>query len=106
MRFIFPIFLLLISCGGTQVEKDFDPPQDYESRSGLLIYQGHCEMCHGPDGALGQGGAKDLSQSKMDSAGIVNLLKHGKNGMPRQMQNFESQEEVENIIDLLKSLRK
>lgn len=106
MRYLIPIFFLLFSCGGTQVERDFDPPKGYEDRSGQLIYQVHCEMCHGPDGTLGQGGAKDLSTSKLDSAGIAILLKNGKNGMPRQMQNFESQGELENIIDHIKSLRK
>ncbi len=97
--------LLLISCedSGTQ---EFNPPEGYKARSGKLIYSKHCTSCHGADGKLGSGGAKDLTVSRMDSTDVVNILKKGKNGMPRQIQYFKSDEEVENIIDYINSMRK
>lgn len=97
---------LLVSCGGKSPSGTSNSGEDYESRSGELIYQQQCERCHGPDGKMGTGGAKDLSKSKMDSLGIVNILERGKNGMPRQMHNIENEEELNNLIDHIKSLRK
>ncbi len=106
LRFL-PIALLffLFSCGD-QGKHEFNPPEGYKARSGKLIYKKHCVSCHGDDGKLGAAGAKDLTASKMDSTGIVNILEKGKNGMPRQIQYFESDEEVTNIIDYLNSMRK
>jgi cytochrome c6 len=103
---IVPIALLLVACGETPEEHTFNPPEDYQSRSGQTIYQKHCVACHGEDGKLGSGGAKDLTVSKMDSIDIVSIIRNGKNGMSRQIQYFKSDEEIENTIDYLKSLRK
>lgn len=97
--------LLLFSCGQESEGTSSSSVED-ESRSGQLIYERHCETCHGPDGKQGTAGAKDLSISKLDSTAIVNLLKNGKNGMPRQMQNIESDEELNNLLDHINALRK
>ena len=106
---LFPIalFLLLISfsCEDSTVQ-EFDPPEGYKPRSGKTIYTKKCVACHGADGKLGSGGAKDLTISRMDSTGIVSILRKGKNAMPRQIQYFKSDEEVENMVDYLKSMRK
>ena len=107
IKYLVPIVLLLLSfsCDDSGQQK-FDPPKGYKARSGRLIYSKHCTRCHGSDGKLGSAGAKDLTVSKMDSSGIVTILEKGKNGMPRQIQYFKSDEEVENIIDHLNSMRK
>ncbi|MCR9174029.1 MAG: cytochrome c [bacterium] len=94
------------SCGDGGGQQPFNPPKGYKSRSGKLIYSKHCTSCHGDNGKLGSGGAKDLTVSRMDSTEIVDILRNGKNGMPRQIQYFKSDEEVENMIDHLKSMRK
>lgn len=106
VRFIPIIAMLLFSCGDSGSDGKFNPPEGYKSRSGKKIYTQHCTSCHGPDGKLGSAGAKDLTKSKLDSARIVNILKNGKNGMPRQIQYFKSDEEVDNIVDYVKSMRK
>jgi len=109
IRRLSPIALLLLlislSCEDSADHK-FDPPKGYKARSGKLIYSKHCVSCHGDDGKLGSGGAKNLTVSRMDSTGVVNILKEGRNGMPRQIQYFKSDEEVENLVDHLKSMRK
>lgn len=97
---------VLLACNSSNETQEFDPPEGYKSRSGESIYQERCVQCHGRDGKQGVAGAKDLSVSKMDSTQIINLLKDGKNGMPRQMQHLNSDEEVSNLIDHIKSLRK
>lgn len=98
--------LLISSCEDSGETHSFDPPKGYKPRSGKLIYTKHCASCHGDDGKLGAGGAKDLTYSTMDSTSIVSLLEKGKNSMPRQIQYFKSDEEVGGIIDYIKSMRK
>jgi len=98
--------LLLASCGGATQGDGLNPPEGYKSRSGKTMYVNYCTACHGDDGKLGSGGAKDLTVSKVDSLEIVDILNNGKNGMPRQIQYFKSDEEIGNTIDYIKSLRK
>lgn len=103
---LLPLALLAVACGGAPQSDIIDPPEGYQSRSGKVMYQKYCVSCHGEDGKRGLAGAKDLTLSKMDSSAIVRLLQNGKNGMPRQIQYFQSEEEVESTIKYLKSLRK
>lgn len=100
------LLLLFTACGGANQTDELNPPEGYQSRSGKTMYMNYCTSCHGDDGKLGSGGAKDLTTSKLDSTAIVNLLKNGKNGMPRQIQYFKSDEEVASTIDYIKSFRK
>lgn len=79
---------------------------DYVSRSGKLIYSKTCVSCHGPNGKLCSSGAKDLSKSKMDSTNIVKIITNGKNGMPRQGSKINTEEEMSNLVEFVKSLRK
>ena len=97
---------VLASCGGMEESGESNPPEDYKSRSGKTMYQNFCTACHGDDGKLGSAGAKDFTKSNMDSTQIVEILKNGKNGMPRQIQYFKSDEEVSNTVEYLMSLRK
>lgn len=108
IRNLLPIALLIlfVSCKSNDGRQPFDPPEGYKSRSGAEIYKKKCTICHGADGKKGVGGAKDLTLSTMDSAAIVKILENGKNGMPKQIQHFKSDEEVENIVEYLKSMRK
>lgn len=108
MRLLLPLTLVFASCGGGSDPKptEFDPPEGYKARSGEVIYHKHCNLCHGPRGDEGTGGASNLRTSTMDSTAIANLLENGRNGMPKQMHNFESKEEVGNVIDYIKTMRK
>jgi len=99
------IALLVASCGDSGKE-GFDPPENYQSRSGKAIFQIHCASCHGTDGKLGAAGAKDLTKSGMDSTAIVDIIRNGKNAMPRQIQYIETEEELTNTVNYIKSLQK
>jgi uncharacterized membrane protein SirB2 len=48
---------------------------------GLAFYQANCRLCHGDDGKLGAAGAKDLSKTTLDIAGIKEVIIHGKGSM-------------------------
>ena len=94
--------IIAVGCDSTPSEV----PDDYVSRSGKELYTDRCVVCHGPDGKLGASGAKDLTKSKMDSTNMVDVIKNGRNGMPRQAQYFLTDEELSNTIEYVKSLRK
>lgn len=98
-------FLGLILIGCEEAPNPADNP-NYKARSGEKIYKERCTACHGGDGKLGGAGAKDLSVSKMDSAAIANIIKNGKNGMPRQGKYIYNDEEMSNTVQYVKSLRK
>lgn len=75
------------------------------STDGRTIYMNYCSKCHGEDGKLGAMGAADISLSKLDKAGMMTLIKEGKN----QMSGFGetlSDEQVNAVIDYVNSLKK
>jgi mono/diheme cytochrome c family protein len=104
-QYVYIIFstVLLFGCSGG--ESDL-VPDDYVSRSGEEVYRNHCTVCHGSNGDAGEAGAKDLSASNLDSVAIVDILKNGKNAMPRQGQHIKTDEEMKNLIHHIESLRK
>ena len=79
---------------------------NYKARSGKKIYTETCISCHGKDGRLCSAGAKDLSVSRKDSVNIVDIIKNGKNGMPRQSHRIYNEEEYSNIVEYVKALRR
>jgi len=50
--------------------------------SGKSLYEVNCKLCHGSDGKLGASGAKDLSATALDLAGIKEIILKGKGLMP------------------------
>src|SRR5689334_10930105 len=51
------------------------------SMDGKTLYENNCVLCHGPDGKLGMSGAKDISATALDMAGIMEVILKGKNNM-------------------------
>lgn len=72
---------------------------------GKKIYDVSCIACHGKDGKLGAGGASDLSLSTLsrDSVGVI--LKKGRNNMLPQTHAFKNEEQLNELIDYLESIR-
>ena len=59
------------------------------SNDGKSLYQANCALCHGADGKLGVSGAKDLTASVLDLAGIKEIIVHGKGAMAAAQVNDE-----------------
>lgn len=95
--------IVLIGCSNPNPAEN-DP--NYKARSGKVIYTERCISCHGNDGKLNSGGAKDLSKSSIGINEISTIIKNGKNGMPRQGNFIYNDEEMLNLVDFVKSLRK
>jgi len=51
------------------------------SNDGKALYEANCNMCHGGDGKLGISGAKDISTTSLDVAGIKNVILNGQKMM-------------------------
>lgn len=62
---------------------------------GESLYRSKCSLCHGDDGKLGAAGAKDISVTALDHAGIVTTILEGK-GMMSPVMGV-SPEEAETI---------
>lgn len=91
---VLSLLLLLGSFGlGEAFHKRKGISKDVETVSGTMdakaLYSQNCASCHGGDGKLGIGGAKDLTASLLDQNGIKEIIIHGKGLMPAAVVNEE-----------------
>lgn len=73
--------------------------------AGLKVYQEQCIHCHGENGNLKRGGAKDLTLSQLDMAGVKNLILNGKGNMAAY-KSVLSPAEVEAVATYVMAYRK
>ena len=74
-------FLIIASFSLAYKAKDYRAGEKSIAISGKEIFEEKCSLCHGNDGKLGMAGAKNLSVSMLNHAGIVEIITNGKNGM-------------------------
>jgi len=101
LRFLF-IGFLLTSCAGNNGQGE---SIRVESMAGDELFRNNCTACHGLDGDANVGGASDLSKSDMDHLSIREIIEKGKNAMPPQTHAYKSDQELENLIEHIISLR-
>jgi mono/diheme cytochrome c family protein len=96
--------LLLVSCSssGDNVKPG---PTDSPEVVGENLFIMHCAVCHGDDGKLGASGAKDLSNSTLNDAAILKILKEGKNAMPPMNDLLVNNENIQLVLAHIKKLR-
>jgi mono/diheme cytochrome c family protein len=100
--FVFTIFIIT-SC--TIEKKDSVPHETSELKSGAAIFSERCTSCHGMDGKLGFGGAKDLTASKKTLSEIINQVTNGKGAMA-PYKNILTLEEIAAVSEHAISLQK
>lgn len=103
--FFFTFLIGLVSCSNNQSQNHVLPPETPEEK-GTSLFIMHCASCHGEDGKLGASGAKDLTMSKMSDQEIEKILVNGKNAMPPMKVILENKENLNLVINHVKSLRK
>ncbi|MCX2741259.1 c-type cytochrome [Pontibacter anaerobius] len=69
------------------------------------IYTQLCEICHGPDGAKGLGGAANLTVSNLSQNNRVNVIENGRGLMPAFGSQL-SDEEVQALAAYTMTLKK
>lgn len=74
-----------------------------EAIMGKTIYDRGCAACHGPNGDAGIAGAANLKISKLSGAEALEIIKNGKNNMPKF--NSLSDTELQSITKYISSLR-
>lgn len=72
--------------------------------AGAALYAKKCALCHGDDGKMAVGGAKDLTASALTKDEVVQQIIHGKGSMPPYGEVL-SAEEIDQIADYTLSLR-
>lgn len=73
-------------------------------KNGKVIYTQVCAACHGQDGKLGVGGAKDLSVSTLTHQQVVAMISQGK-GLMQPYEGVLSEQEIEAVATFTEGLR-
>jgi cytochrome c6 len=107
-RISFILFLVcLSSCGNDNSSENNDAlPMESPAEKGASLFTLHCASCHGDNGKLGASGAKDLTMSTLTDRQVLHILKQGKNAMPPMSTILENKENMELVIQHIKTLRK
>ncbi len=93
------IGLLAVSCGQPEVigtDKHV---------SGSDFFKQRCAECHGLDGKACISDATDLSKSTLEDAEIKEVIENGRNGMPPFGIQIKDDKTVEELVELVKTLR-
>ncbi len=94
-------FLLVVSYMLAYKAKEAKAGDTIVAVNGKEVFEQKCVLCHGNDGKLGASGAKDLTLSQVNHAGVLALLNDGKNAMPsfKGTLSLEQMEAVTNYIE-------
>lgn len=92
------IINLLFSCKLEKKNEIISKP------NGKAIYMDRCTSCHGMNGALGFGGAKDISKSKLSVDQIIQQVTNGKGAMA-PYKNILSADEIFAVSEYAFSMR-
>jgi cytochrome c6 len=105
MNKLYTLFIILFFLSCTIEKKDDVPHEAEVVKSGLTIFSERCTSCHGMDGKLGFGGAKDLTASKKSLAEIIHQVTEGKGAMA-PYKNILTLDEIHAVAEYAKSLQK
>jgi mono/diheme cytochrome c family protein len=105
MNNLITIFCLFFIVSCTIEKKDENPHETTVIKSGSTIFSERCTSCHGMDGKLGFGGAKDLTKSIKSLAEIESQVTNGKGAMA-PYKNILSLEEIAAVSEHALRLQK
>lgn len=91
------ISIVLLACGSSDPRSAEAAGQLPESR-GEMIFDTHCTLCHGEDGKLGMGEAKDLSVSTLTKEEMKLVITNGRGTMMAYKQVL-APEEIDAVVD-------
>lgn len=89
--------LLCVACGAPD-------PQGRATTPGGAIFMAECAICHGKDGTLGMGGAKNLALTTLSDEEMAAVVVHGKGGMAG-FGDVLTPEQIEEVVHHVRSLR-
>jgi cytochrome c6 len=95
--------MLVLACGNNGPDHAAAASGDAPRSRGEMIYTTHCTLCHGEDGRLGIGGARDLSVSQLGREEMKAIVANGKGGM-MAYRNVLSAKEIDAVVDHVRTL--
>jgi cytochrome c6 len=96
------------SCGNDAVKGNKDSaaaPVVEATKSGSVLYEEKCMLCHGADGKQNTMGAADLSTSTLNHETVVAIITSGKNSMKAFSPELNA-EQIEAVAKYVETLRK
>lgn len=78
--------------------------QEAALKNGQAIYNAACAACHGADGKLGVGGAKDLTASTLSHAEKVDMITNGK-GLMTPFKGQLTEQEIDAVASYVDSMK-
>jgi len=101
------IFLCIVvsSCTNPVKERADLNVKVFSKSDAKALFTMKCASCHGMDGKLGAGGAKDLSISILEENQIISIINNGQNSMPSFEASISKEQHIE-LVKFVKSLRK
>lgn len=103
-KFYFGCVLFFLTSCSVERKNDSESSSSPALKSGKEIYSERCTSCHGQDGKLGFGGAKDLTLSKKSKDEVIHQVSQGKGAMA-PFKNILSEEEILAVSEYAISLR-
>src|SRR5690349_2716077 len=98
------IFLLVLSLFIGLATAGFRSKTYASASAGQKLYERHCARCHGKDGTKGSFGAKNLQQSILSDAALVQQIEKGKGFMPPFRKKLTANE-ISEVVLYIKTLR-
>lgn len=98
-------FLFLYACSG-EGNEPIQADIEENNAPGKAFFEERCIQCHGFDGTDCLAGAADLSKSSMEDDSIRLIIQNGKNAMPPFKAFIETEDELNEVIDYVKSLKR
>lgn len=86
------------------VDAILDQNAEVALKNGKVIFTQVCAACHGQDGKLGVGGAKDLSQSALQHEEVILMISKGK-GLMQPYEDVLSEQEIDAVARYTEGLR-
>jgi cytochrome c6 len=103
---LIPLFLVMAAvspaCGEPPTSKA--PAGGDPDTKGALVFNANCVLCHGRNGDLGMGGAKDLTLSMLSREEMIAIVTNGKGAM-MPYRNVLTPKQIEQVVDHARTLR-
>lgn len=97
---------LLSGCSETGSPESKTSNEEVSPPDGEMLFLNNCAACHGTDGKLGTSGAFDLTQTKLGTEEIKQIIIKGRNGMPPFEYLIKDDSEIDAVVEYTESLKK
>ncbi len=108
LKLLLPISVAvtLVACTETNSSESETSHEEVSAPDGEMLFLNNCAACHGTDGKLGTSGAFDLTETKLGTEEIKQIIIKGRNGMPPFEYLIKEDSEINAVVEYTESLKK